>query len=121
MANLDNPKFYRHTDTLTSKLIQVGQLLLVRSKSPGIATILELMTINSGEQQFSSMQKVFEHFKATSLSSLLKATTRENRVVLDCKNVGTDVQAFLHIRPTGASGSWVYDRESCSLALMEQI
>lgn len=129
MVNHDDPKFYRHKDTLTSKGIRVGQRLLVRSykgfhpgvNSTGIATILELKAITSGEQQFSSMLEAFKHFKATSLSSLIKATTRENRVVLACKDVGTDVDTSVHMRMMGASGSWSYDREPCSLALMEQV
>lgn len=129
MVNRDDPKFYRHKNILTSKGVKGGQLLLVRSykgfhpgvASAGIATILELKMITSGDQQFSSMQEVFKQFKATSLASLIKTTTRENRVVLACKDVGTGVDTSVYMKMMGASGTWSYDREPCSLALMESI
>lgn len=121
MVNYDDPKFYRHQQALTSKELKAGQFLLLRASASGLATMLQLDEIMSGDRVFDSMKEVFEHFKTNSLSGLIKATTRETRVFLECHDVGSKVNARIHMKPTGASATWVYDRDPCSVALMELV
>jgi hypothetical protein len=126
MVDHDDPKFYRHKAVLTSKELKVGQLLLLRTSrtrqgNTGATTILKLQEVRSDDLSFSGMQEAFDHFKASSLSGLLKVTTRLNRVVLVCQDVGTGVESKVFMKPQGAAATWAYGSEPCSLALMEQV
>lgn len=121
MVNHADPAFYRHKQGLTAKEVEVGQLLLIRANGANVATLLKLDSIVAGELTFDSMKAAFEHFGTNSLIGLLKTTTRTDRVALACKDVGTNANANVYMKPRGASATWVYDMEPCSLALMERV
>ena len=83
--------------------------------------LVELKMITSGDRSFNSMQEVFEHYNTSSLIGLVKATSLRDRVVLICKDAGTGFGFNIGIQKQGASGTWAYGANACSLALMEKL
>lgn len=116
------PTFFRYKGPLTSGMVEADQDILVSVAAKDTAFIIRVDALivgtAAGSASFKSMKLVYEHFNASSLISLLKATAMQIYLI------GHNAQerpVKLIIKRQGISGTWTYDGSSCSIALMEQV
>lgn len=122
----NEPTFFRYKDGLTSVKIEANQLILV--KTLHVVIIIKALALyvkkHPTDEEYSSMREMYNAYNVTSLTRLLQAANKKHgshKIYLTFEDPVSGVRGELDCRLQGATASWFYDYDRCSIALMERL